>query len=168
MREVLTQEYLKEILEYNSETGVFTWKVSNTNLIKVGDVAGKPRGDGYCRVRILNKLQYTHRLVWLYLYGALPVGHLDHVDGDTSNNRVTNLREATRYENQHNQGKRKNNTSGFKGVSWDKSMKKWAASITKKYKKVHLGYFATPEEAASAYQNAAQAHHGEFYRATIE
>jgi hypothetical protein len=168
MSKVLTQEYLKEILEYNPESGIFTWKVSTTNLIKIGEIAGKPRADGYCRIRIFNKLQYNHRLAWLYTYGELPIGYIDHIDGNPSNNRISNLRNATNYENQYNQAKRKNNTSGFKGVSWDKSMKKWSAYITKNCKKVHLGYFTTPEEASQAYEEVAREYHGEFYREIID
>ena len=158
MSEVLTQEYLKRILKYNPATGVFTWRVSSAKHVKVGDVAGKPRCDGYRRVRILGKLQYAHRLVWLYMYGRFPTKYLDHINGDTSDNRLANLREATNYENQHNQGRRKNNTSGYKGVSWDKSMNKWEAYITKDYKKVHLGYFDTTEEAFKAYTEEAKEH----------
>lgn len=88
--------------------------------------------------------------------------HTDHIDGDPLNNQCSNLRTATKSENQRNRGKQKNNTSGYKGVTWHKHSKTWDAKIVINNKTVHLGSFHTPEEAARAYDTAALDIHGEF------
>lgn len=89
---------------------------------------------------------------------------VDHIDGDGLNNRRSNLRVATKAQNQHNQRLARHNTSGFKGVGWHKRVGKWAARITLQGKMRHLGYFGTPEEASAAYASASKNLHGEFGR----
>ncbi len=88
--------------------------------------------------------------------------HVDHISGDGLDNRRGNLRLCTHAENQRNRGSQSNNTSGFKGVSWNKSSGKWMAKIKVDGKAVHLGYFASKEDAARAYDTAATKYHGEF------
>jgi hypothetical protein len=117
-------------------------------MLKAGDIAGTVKGDGYRRIMIGGELMYEHRLVWLYHHEAWPENDLDHIDGCKTNNRIWNLREATRSENGFNQGLSKTNTSGFKGVSWNTSANKWKAGITTDGRNVHLGYFETKEDAA--------------------
>lgn len=87
---------------------------------------------------------------------------VDHIDGNGLNNRKCNLRKATKSQNMHNQGVRRSNTSGFKGVSWRESRNKWVAQICLKGKVKYLGMFDTPEDAYSAYCDASQKLHGEF------
>lgn len=92
---------------------------------------------------------------------------VDHMDGDTLNNRKGNLRHCTTQQNFFNQCIRSNNTSGFKGVFWDKRLKKWRARIKINYVGKHLGCFPTKEEAAVAYNQAAIENYGEFARLNI-
>lgn len=86
----------------------------------------------------------------------------DHVDGDTLNNQCSNLRDATNAQNLQNRGKQQNNTSGYKGVSWHKGHGAFGATIGDDNNLRHLGYFATAEDAARAYDKAARELHGEF------
>ena len=95
--------------------------------------------------------------------GKWPENDIDHINVARGDNRFSNLREATRSENLRNRGAQKNNTSGFKGVSWQKSSRKWDARINIHGKVVHLGYFDDPEDAYQAYCQAAKELHGEFY-----
>jgi len=96
--------------------------------------------------------------------GRDPKGGIDHVNGRKYDNRLVNLREATRQQNAANSKKRKHNTSGFKGVYWIERTRRWRASIHKDRKHIHIGYFDKPEEAHAAYCKAAQRHFGKFAR----
>lgn len=161
---VLTQAELKRKLHYDPETGLFTWKMSPALVIKAGDVAGCVNDLGYIRIRINYKHIRAHRLVWLYVYGYIPNCDIDHINMIKTDNRLCNLREATRSQNKANCGKTKRNSSGFKGVSSNKNLNKWTARICINYKTHHLGSFNTPEDASEAYQTAARKYHGDFYR----
>jgi len=149
-RPELTAEKLRELLHYDPETGIFTWKVRTSRSVKVGDVAGCPNGDGYLQVWIQSRLYKAHRLAWLYTYGEWPTDQIDHINRIRTDNRISNLREATNKQNHQNKSKPSNNTSGHPGVSWYKRDSKWKAKITHNQKHIHLGYFATIEEALSA------------------
>lgn len=109
--------------------------------------------------RPFRKSVYLHRVIM-----GEPSLEVDHIDGDGLNNRRKNLREATSSQNKHNTGLRKNNSSGYKGVTWDKKNSKWQAQITLCRKVKKLGRFATPEEAYEAYCKASAELHGEFGR----
>ena len=143
----LTQERLKELLAYDRKTGVFTWKVRRL-ACTVGKVAGSEKGS-YRRIGIDNGMYYAHRLAWLYVYGAWPAATIDHRDGDRSNNKIKNLREATSAQNSQNRLQHKNNSSGFTGVV--RSRNEWQAQIMVGGKAQFLGRFKTPEDAHQAY-----------------
>jgi hypothetical protein len=163
----LTQERLKELLEYSPETGLFFWLVDRGGK-KTGDIAGC-RKRTYIVINIDDCSYRAHHLAWLYITGEWPEPFVDHRDLNKHNNVWTNLRLATKSQNQANIGVIKSNVSGFKGVSRYRAGeaygKPWQASIGKDGKSRHLGHFATKEEAHAAYVAAAENLFGEFARA---
>lgn len=153
---------LKNQLKYNHETGIFKWIVSNSNRVKVGQEAGYLGPDGYKYIRINNILFRAHRLAWLYVNGSMPSIFIDHINGNRSDNRISNLRLATHSQNLLNTNKKSHNTSGYKGVSFYKG--KWVAECRSNHVRKYLGRFETAEEASIAYINYAKENHKEFYR----
>ena len=146
----LTAEYLRSVLHYVQETGIFTWKVSTSNRVKVGGIAGSLDGGGYLQIRLQRRPHLAHRLAWLYVYGSWPKDQIDHINRDRADNRIENLREATNKQNMQNRSKSSHNTSGHPGVSWYKRISKWVAKIMHNQKQIHLGCFNTIEEAIAA------------------
>lgn len=162
---VLTHDLLRQLLHYDEATGAFTWLVSRQR-VKAGDAARpKCNAQGYKDIKIGGKLYAAHRLAWLYTRGCWPDGQVDHINGDRGDNRACNLRLATNRQNQQNQKKRSDNSSGLKGVSWNSARRKWIAQIKVAGEKKYLGGFDTAAEAHSAYVSAANAAFGEFARA---
>lgn len=156
-------EILHSILDYDKTTGVFMWKLSRSRTAKAGMTAGCLSSCGYMQIMINRKKYMLHRIAWYMSTGTDPVDfELDHINGDKTDNRIENLRKATRADNNRNQPKRKNNTSGYKGVSWNKKYGKWVAYIGIDWKRRHLGYFETAEAAHAAYSAAANELHGSF------
>lgn len=152
---IVTQNRLQELLHYDSETGVFTWKVNKGPMIKAGDTAGYDRylpqtKTYYRKIQIDNKQYYAHRLAWLYVCGAWPECQIDHIDQNSLNNAIKNLREATRQENLKNSRIGRANTSGILGVAWCRPAQKWRARIHVNYKTIFLGYFANKNDAIIA------------------
>lgn len=163
---MLTAERARELLSYDPATGEFRWKVTNSNRCKAGNVAGWDQDDGKGRVRICitvdGKKHKAHRLAWLITHGVWPPQLIDHINGNSADNRLCNLRLATPSQNSFNRGEQSTNTSGHKGV-WRK-YRRWRADIWANGRKHGLGSYATKEEAAAAYQRAAQQLHGEYWR----
>ncbi|MFP5513408.1 MAG: HNH endonuclease signature motif containing protein [Alphaproteobacteria bacterium] len=164
----LTQERLRELLDYDPKTGVFTWAISAAKRIKVGQVAGVINDQGYVVIKIDGRMHRAHRLAFLYMTGAFPVGEIDHEDRNRSNNRWGNLREATGTQNQGNTGIRSNNSSGHKGVSWSRKNGKWLANICVNGRTKHLGLFEDVNDAAAAYARAAEEYFGDFAHAPTD
>jgi len=136
-------EKLKTILSYNHETGIFIWKIPKPGGIKVGDIAGTLRTDGYIQIEADRKLYYAHRLAWFFKYGYSPENNIDHIDRIKHHNWISNLREVSNQCNARNCGNFINNTSGVKGVSWDKNRGKWFAHVAINNKPKNLGeYFS--------------------------
>lgn len=160
----LTRERLSALLDYNPDTGQFMNRVSRRR-VAAGSIAGTVNARGYRLIAVDCRRYLAHRLAWYYMTGVWPRFEIDHRDGDTSNNRWRNLREATRAQNQRNVRKHRDNRSGFKGVSRDKRTEKWLAKITFEGRPRRIGLFNTPEEAAAAYDREAQQLFGEFKRA---
>lgn len=160
----VTQDLVREILHYDSETGIFTWKSrKRSGGVALGSVAGTIK-DGYIRIKILNKAYRAHRLAWLYVHGEWPSSRLDHKNGIKNDNRLDNLRLCTHAENIWNSKIPITNTSGYKGVCFNIGHKKWQASVTVKGKRLNLGYFDDPSTAHQAYVSAAKSHFGDFAR----
>lgn len=150
---MITQGELKEILNYNEHTGIFTWKINGTR-IKIGMIAGSKNNKEYIKVMI-NKKQYSaHRLAWFYVFGKWPDNEIDHKNGIKYDNRIENLREATHFQNSGNRIKcQSDNKTGFLGVYYRPEIEKYVASIKVNKKPIHIGYFKTAEEAHKAYIN---------------
>lgn len=149
---MITQERLKELLHYDPETGVFTWKVRPSSHVYPGMRAGYVNTQGYRGIRIDKELLYEHRLAWLYVHGVMPEYEIDHDDRNRGNNALVNLRPATPKQNRENTNIQANNKSGYRGVCFFKRDKTWHAQIHHHGKRIHIGYFKTPHEASIAYE----------------
>lgn len=157
MYDNLTATYVRSILDYDSETGDLVWKVNRGQRALKGKIAGSHDREGYKKITI-NGISYrAHRIIWLWITGNWPISLIDHINGIRDDNTIDNLRESNHQQNQRNQKKPMNNTSGYKGVSWNKCNKIWSSNIC-------LGSFKTKEEAAEAYNKAAEKLFGEYAR----
>ena len=157
---VVTQQYLKTVLHYNPETGIFVWLEPGRG--RKNDLsAGSLGGSGYCLIQINGKRYYAHRLAFIYMTDQYP-DEIDHINQTKDDNRWCNLRKCTTSQNHANISINKNNTSGYKGVCWHKWNKKWCAQIRINRKKYHIGYFACKHEAARAYNITAMDYFGDF------
>jgi hypothetical protein len=160
----LTQARLKEVLEYNLATGEFTWREPGRGR----KLTAGCKSSTYTLIFVDGKTYRAHRLAWLYMKGTWPERMIDHIDLDKHNNAFHNLREATGSQNKANRPIPRNNTSGFKGVSWAKGGarhgKPWQAQISANKTRIPLGLFSTREEAHAAYCDAAKKIFGEFAR----
>lgn len=160
---MMSQERLRQLFIYNPYTGLFTYRIARGKCV-VGKEAGTYRHDGYCSITIDREQYLAHRLAWLYVYGRFPDGFIDHIDCNKSNNRISNLREATRSQNQHNNELRVNNSSGSKGVAWDNDRQKWIVVIGIGNKSKFIGRFDDLNEATNAATQARIDLHKDFAR----
>ena len=152
---MLTQQKLKELFYYDPETGSFINLTQRNSSTKIGAIAGSKYSNGYIYIQLDNKKYRAHRLAWLYTFGELPEKALDHKNEIKDDNRICNLRVATTQENKQNISKPSiANSSGFRGVSWEKKRQKWHAQIKLNGKTKHLGRFNTAEQAYNAYLKA--------------
>jgi hypothetical protein len=156
----LTQVIVRELFDYDPDTGKLSWKKGSYAWIRRPDAhAGTVNNKGYRHVKINGFGYMVHRVIWLYMTGKMPE-QVDHIDRDKFNNKWLNLREGETWQNCHNQGNRINNTSGFKGVQ--QSGDKFVALISVKVKRIYLGKFLTAEEAFEAYKQASFKYAGAF------
>lgn len=154
-----------EVYFYCPATGTIRWRIASyRNVRKPGDKAGGKSGPGYEMVWIDGKNYGAHRVVWSLVHGEWPSQEIDHINGDRSDNRIENLRLASRQENAQNLGLREDNKSGVKGVFWHKNIAKWWAYINKEGQRMTLGYFDNLFEAAAARKSAEARLFGEFAR----
>lgn len=164
MKPELTQEELRRVLHYAPETGLFTWRVRLSIRIVVGKRAGAKMVIGYTSIGIYGRDYLAHRLAWFYMTGVWPPDDIDHINGIRNDNRWCNLRPATRQQNMQNKRKLDANTSGIKGVSWDKLNKKWFTQVTRPDGTKFFARYSSKDEAAAAYAREATKAHGEFAR----
>jgi HNH endonuclease len=158
---MLTQEYLKEILNCDPETGIIIWKINKRGRgAKIGKLAGHINDSGYSVIMINRKYYRAHHLIWLYVHGVLPEKELDHINRIRNDNRISNLREATRSQNARNSIGHKDSHSGIKGVR--KIVDKWHVRVMINRKAVFVGSFSTKEEAINAHSQALLEIHKEF------
>ena len=169
----LTAEIVRDLLDYNPNTGDLFWKERPAKYFKNEVDARKwnPRYAGKkaftCTLRnkkygtleskqgsIFNKKYYAHRIIWLHYYGCWPKDQIDHINHDPTDNRIINLREVSAFENQKNRTLQTNSTTGYNGVLWDKHNNKYRARIKVNYKIIHLGSYDNLEEAIEARQLA--------------
>lgn len=164
---MITQIRIKQLLNYNPSTGIFTWisKGHPRCNIKIGAIAGSRRRDGYVAIRIDKRPYLAHRLAWLYMTGEWPKSLIDHKNLDCSDNRLENLRASTFSQNGFNRKANKNNLIGLKGVCRERRTLAFYAQISIKGKRIHLGTFDCPAAAHLSYVVAADKFHGEFARA---
>jgi len=187
-RQLPSIDLLRQLLRYDPETGRLFWRERPLAMFRDSSYgatatrsaewsakkwnsrhAGKEAftaddGGGYRRGQIFGGLHRGHRVIWAVHFGVWPEHEIDHINGDKSDNRISNLRAATSSENAWNKSAYVNNTSGFKGVAWNEKAGKWAANIKVFGVQKHIGYFDTPDEAHKAYCSAAAADHGDFAR----
>lgn len=166
----MDQKTLKLIVKYNPETGVFNWlhrsakthslfmRINSAHSLEHSTNLWNSRNatkiigsksHGYMEVRIAEKLYKLHSLAWLYMHGEYPE-QIDHINGIRSDNRISNLRPCKQDKNCKNSARRSDNTSGFTGVYFFKSLNKWAAKIVSEGRQIHVGCFDTPAQANAA------------------
>lgn len=172
----LAPERLNEVLRYDPESGKLFWRdrgreffetqraFSTWNARYAGLEAFTSVKEGYRIGTVFGVKMRAHRVIWAMLHGEWPEADIDHANGDRSDNRLCNLRNATRSENNMNTGIRSDNSSGYKGVSFYRPTGKWMACIRVSGKSKYLGYFGSPEAAHSAYMVAARQSYGNYAR----
>jgi hypothetical protein len=163
---VATPSQLIEFLHYDADTGTLTWRERDIkyftltrawkawNTQYANTEAGSKKSDGYLKVQIFKKQHLAHRVAWAIYYGKYPDGHIDHINGNRSDNRIKNLRDVTIQENARNQKISKINASGHSGIHYYKAGGSWAAYIYCDKKKIHLGYFDKVDDAIAARKQA--------------
>ena len=168
-RPPLSAEFVRLLFDYEAETGFLRWQYQTSKPRKwnsryAGTIAGSSV-KGYVQIQISNPNPlnyYAHQIVWCHGRGYWPLHQIDHINGERSDNRISNLRLATNSENGCNKPRQRNNTSGFVGVSFDPQRKMWRARVNLHRKMHDIGFFPTAEQAATARKDAVKRIHGEF------
>jgi len=162
-------EELKEFFDYNPDTGIIIWKKPTNQRIKVGQEAGslnvRTKNLVYRLIKFNHGNYKAHRLAYYMHHGIDPRNNdIDHEDGNGLNNKINNLRVATRSENGRNRKLQKNNTSGVTGVAWDKKRRRWEARIKINGKVRYLGYYPNIQDAIQVRKEAEKKYFGKFRR----
>lgn len=156
---------LNSLFNYEPKTGILSWKVSTNNRVKPGDLIRTRYKDGHLAVSVDGRRYLAHRIIWKMMTGSDPIDQIDHIDGNASNNAFANLRESDQSQNLANTKKRRDNTSGIKGVSFHKATGKWRVTIGKAYQSRQFGIYDDLEDAIEAANKHRRQMHGEFARA---
>lgn len=157
---MISKEYLISLINYNHDTGEFRW-IKTGKGRRLNGIAGT-KSHGYILITINGTRYPAHRLAWLYVHGSHPKDCIDHINGNRSDNRISNLRQATNMQNHWNTKLRSTNTSGVKGVNFHKKAQKWCAEVWTDGKKNYLGLYEDIEEARRIVENFRKESHGEF------
>lgn len=157
-----TPERVRDVLNYDPNTGILRWRVATGKKARPGKVVGCTDGHRRVLVGIDGYRTRAHILVWVWVHGEWPSMMIDHINGDPSDNRLCNLRLATPSQNQANRRRRCDNCSGLKGVHLHRQTGKWRAQIRVGGRSQHIGLFVSKEEAHAAYMGAATKLFGEF------
>ena len=155
-----TYQRVREVLDYDPDTGLFRWRVATGRRARVGAVAGARHNQDYIHIGIDGHRILAHRLAWLWMTGSWPIAEIDHINKDRSDMRWSNLRQASHAQNGANRGANKNNKLGIKGVRFNHGS--FYARIWKDGRQIKLGRFRTAKEATAAYLMAARELHREF------
>ena len=158
---------IANLVEYDAATGVFRWLTDGGRgrmRFYAGDAAGGVSGEGYLRICVNGRRYYAHRIGWFLYHGRWPRGEIDHINGIKHDNRISNLRLASRSQNNQNVRRRSDNLSGYKGVYFESGRGKYHAQIRAGGQFLYLGRFTTAADAHAAYCEAAARIHGEFAR----
>lgn len=155
---------LQQLFIYEPDTGLLFWRVQYTNRVRPGMRAGKRHPlSGYMNVTIDKKTYPVHRVGWALHYKMDPPLYIDHRDTQRANNRIANLRRATKAQNSGNSRRSQHNTTGFKGVHFTKARKLFVANIRIDDRLKFLGYYKTAEAAHAAYCKAGRAAWGAYF-----
>lgn len=158
MTDVLNK--IMNMVFYNHITGVFLWRKTITGKIKAGHICGSFKDGGRFVIRAGGKRFLAHRLAWAIVYGKWPDGEIDHIDGNPSNNAISNLRDVTKTINMQNRKRAtSHNSSGLIGAHYHTKDKRWRARIVINGVSTYLGSFKTPEEASQKYIEAKRKYH---------
>lgn len=154
----ISKEFIEKILSYDPDTGVIRWigprsRGKRPDLI-AGSEVRKANGKRYVQVVIQGRKYYAHRLIWVLVHGGLPDEDIDHINGDGTDNRLANLRRASRTENSRNMRRSSSNSSGYTGVTWHKKANAWLAQIVVGSKNIYLGVFKDIDSAVKARSDA--------------
>lgn len=160
---LITSDLVRELFAYDPLTGIVTRRVTRCSVAREGSVVGS-LGGGYLIVSIESRRYQLHRIIWLYVHGYWPCDVIDHINGIPTDNRLSNLREATVAENVRYRRRRGGCKAPYKGVMHTRSGK-WQAQIYFQGKSHNLGTFATPELAHAAYVSGAEKFFGAFAKA---
>lgn len=150
-------EAVKTSFEYNPETGQLLWKKARSH--RVGKEAGHIAPTGYRTISWRGRSWPAHRLAWIWVHGRRPDGAIDHINGDRSDNRISNLRAVRNGDNNRNCAIGRDNTSGVMGVRWHRLRHKWHVQIRVNYRSIHVGYFDDMDQAVAA-RKAAERRYG--------
>ncbi|HCR3032587.1 TPA: HNH endonuclease [Escherichia coli] len=146
-------EKIRSALNYNQDSGVFTWAESRGSQSK-GSIAGSVNSDGYIAIQVFGITYLAHRLAWLFVYNEMPPQEIDHINRRKTHNAISNLRLASRSQNTSNSSVRDDSESGVKGIRYRKDIGKYQCRLTIDGKRVCVGSYSTIEEAINARQEA--------------
>ena len=150
---MIEADIVRRYLDYNPNTGIFTWKLDRSNA-KKGDVAGTMSTSGYWQICLFGTIYPAHRVAWTHYYGKPPRFTVDHKDHNKLNNMIDNLRDVSNAENNKNQPMSRLNKSGVNGVHYCNQRKRWCAKIRVNYKYINLGRYKDKFEAICARKSA--------------